>query len=315
MHNNLLSILSDTKTVYIQTHNFPDHDAVASAFALQSFLHAAGKDGRIIYEGDIQRDSLKRMISELGIDIRPAGSYPLTAEDKIVVVDGCKGNKNVTDLIGDEVGVIDHHQVSAPEDVPFVDIRPDYGACCTILHEYLSAQSAPISQRTATAMLIGINMDTALLTRSVSRADLMAYTDLYGRADVSLVNSILINFIQTKDLNFYRTALDRVRISGTLAFCYFPEGCNQNLMGILGDFFMSVQEIDFVALCAKNEGKINLSVRSENLKWNASMIIQEVVSGLGFGGGHSDRAGGIVQDANLFREEEFFDRFVRGLNL
>lgn len=311
----LLSALSGIDSVYIQTHNFPDHDSVAAGMALQEFLRQAGKKSVVIYEGEVQRDSLKRMISELKIEIFPASRFPLTPEDKIIVVDGCKGNKNVTDLIGDELGVIDHHQVTAPDDVKFVDIRPDYGASSTIVYEYLTEHDFAIDQRLATALLVGINMDTALLTRNVSQPDLLAYTDLYGKADVMLANSILINYIQTKDLAFYRTALERVRIKETLAFCYFPEGCNQNLLGILGDFFMSVQEIEFVALCALNDGKINLSVRSENRKWNASKIVQEVLSGIGFGGGHSDRAGGLIQDTGLFDEVEIHRGFVRALGL
>ncbi len=314
-HNKLLSTLAGIDKVYIQTHNFPDHDSVASGFGLQYFLKRAGKQSMIIYEGEVQRDSLKRMIQELGIDIRPASRYALTPEDKIIVVDGCKGNKNVTDLIGDEVAVIDHHQVTAPDDVKFADIRPEYGACSSIIFEYLSTQEGQIPQEVATALMVGINMDTALLTRSVSRGDLLAYTDLYRIADVSLVNSILINYIQTKDLAFYKTALDRVRIKESLAFCFFPDGCNQNLLGILGDFFMSLQEIEFVALCAKNDGKINFSLRSENRSWNASKIVQEVLDGLGFGGGHNDRAGGIIQDSGLFKEEEIYRRLVRALKL
>ncbi|HMU85501.1 MAG TPA: DHH family phosphoesterase [Leptospiraceae bacterium] len=314
-HNKLISSLGGAKQVYIQTHNFPDHDAVATAYGLQYFLKRAGIQANVIYEGEVQRDSLKRMIQELNIDVRPASRYALTAEDKIIVVDGCKGNKNVTDLIGDEVAVIDHHQVTAPDDVKFADIRPEYGACSSIIYEYLNTQEGQIPQNVATALMVGINMDTSLLTRSVSKGDLLAYTELYGLADMPLVNSILINYIQTKDLAFYKTALDRVRIKETLAFCYFPDGCNQNLMGILGDFFMSLQEIEFVALCAKNDGKINFSLRSENRSWNASKVIQEVLEGVGFGGGHNDRAGGIIQDAALFHEEEIYKKVVRALKL
>ncbi|MBL8019605.1 MAG: DHH family phosphoesterase [Leptospirales bacterium] len=314
-HKKLLNALGDANSFYIQTHNFPDHDSVAAAFALQYLSAQLGKDAKIIFEGEIQRDSLKKMIQGLGIDIRHASKYPLTSHDKIVVVDGCKGNKNVTDLIGDEIGVIDHHQVRAPDDVRFVDIRPEYGACSSIVFEYFAQAEIDIPQKVATALLVGINMDTALLTRNVSRADLLAYTDLYGRADVALVNSILINYIQTKDLGFFKTALDRVRIKETLAFCFFPEGCNQNLMGILGDFFMALQEIEFVVLCAQNGDKINFSVRSENREWNASAIIQEVLSGIGFGGGHIDRAGGIVEDPKRFSEEAIYKSFVRALKL
>jgi nanoRNase/pAp phosphatase (c-di-AMP/oligoRNAs hydrolase) len=139
-------------------------------------------------------------------------------------------------------------------------------------------------------------MDTALLTRQVGRDDIRAYADLYTRADMRLENSILRNSIQTKDLAFYRHALANVQISERVAFRWFPDGCNQNLLGILGDFFISLEEAEFVVLCARNGGVINVSVRSERLEWNASRVVQAALQGIGFGGGHADMAGGIVND-------------------
>ena len=34
----LIKVLKNKKRIFIQTHNYPDHDAVASAFALQYLL-------------------------------------------------------------------------------------------------------------------------------------------------------------------------------------------------------------------------------------------------------------------------------------
>ena len=311
----LIELIKKENYVFIQTHNFPDHDAVASAFALQELFKRKSIDSRLIYDGEIERASLEKMISALNIDIKQSDKYNLTEESKIIVVDGCKGNKNVTDLIGDEIGVIDHHQVTSPEDVTFSDIRPDYGACSSIIFSYYMDLELEISKNVSTAMMIGINMDTALLTRGVSPADLDSYSALYTSADIQQVNSILRNQVQTADLNFYKYAIDRVKIYKSFAYCYFPEGCNQNLLGILGDFFLSLQEVDFVALCAKNEGRINFSLRSEIDEWNASKIIQEVLKDIGFGGGHVDMAGGIIKDTSLFDENRIFNHFMEILGI
>ena len=37
--------------VFIQTHNFPDPDAIASAYGLQYLLHSRGLESTIIYKG------------------------------------------------------------------------------------------------------------------------------------------------------------------------------------------------------------------------------------------------------------------------
>ena len=220
-----------------------------------------------------------------------ANAHPLTQEDKIVIVDGCKGNKNVTDLIGDEVAVIDHHNIEpggVPDDVKYSDIRAHLGACSTLIYSYFQDLDLEIPRDISTALLTGLLVDTALLTRGVSQEDVIAYSNLYRTSDIVFVNSILRNNIQQKDLHFYKKALDKVRIRERFAFCYFENGCNQNLLGIIGDFFLSLNEVDFVLLCAKNPNVINFSVRSEVKKWNAAIIIQELLRDIGFGGGHSD---------------------------
>ncbi|MCB1175775.1 MAG: DHH family phosphoesterase [Leptospiraceae bacterium] len=312
----LISLLkAGGRRVFIQAHNFPDHDAVAAGFALQYWLQHFGINAPLIYDGEIERTSLRLMIAELGIPIQQCRERDLHEQDYIVLIDGCKGNKNVTDLIGEEVAVIDHHETHSPEDVRYVDIRPDFGSSCTVIHTYYQSQGLEIPQQIATAMLIGLNLDTALMTRGVSPADIDAYADLYRRANISLVNSILRNQVQTRDLAFYRHAIDSIQITNRFAFCYFPQGCNQNLLGILGDFLLALEEVDFVCLCAQNEKRVNFSLRSERDDWNAARIIQSVLAGVGFGGGHKEMAGGLIPNAALFDPRKIEQAFLRELNI
>lgn len=307
----LIGILRKEKRVFIQTHNYPDHDAVASAFGLQLLLKEYGVTAPIIYKGDIQRDSLFKMIKSLNIEVNNCTDYDLKTDDKIVIVDGCKGNSNVNELIGEEIAVIDHHQVEKPLSIKYVDIRPAYGACSTIIYSYYKELNLNIPRDVATALITGINMDTALLTRGVCAADVEAYSDLYVNANIVLVNTILRNFIQTKDLSFYKLLLDKVIIRDRVAFCYFNDGCNQNLLGILGDFILALEEVEFVILCAKNGGVVNFSIRSESEKFNAGLIIQEVLRDIGFGGGHTEMAGGVIKDLSKFHEEKIYSSFYK----
>lgn len=311
----LLSLLSGRDCVYIQTHDFPDHDSVASAYALQQLLAAFGVAARIIGEGDIQRESLHRMIADLAIDIRRSDEYALSAIDSVIIVDGCKGSRNVHYLAARNVAVIDHHSVDDPEDVAFIDIRPGNGACATIIYEYYRQLEVPIPRAVATAMLIAIIMDTARLTRGVGPGDLDAFNELYGLADTVFVNTITQNHIEVDDLAFYRQAIDNVVIRSGLAFCYFPGGCSQNLMGILGDFFLGLNEVDYVVLCARNRHHINFSVRCSPEAANASALIQDVLDEAGFGGGHRHMAGGTIRDVELFDVDEIYRKFLLQLNL
>ncbi len=307
----LIALVEKEDYVYIQTHDYPDHDTVASAFALQKLLKSRGITGYLVYEGKIRNDSLLRMIEHLSIKIRPAKKEPLRTIDKIIIVDGCKGSKNVTDLTGDEIAVIDHHEGSSPEEILLSDIHPDYGACSSIIFSYYENLGIEPAKDVATALIIGLLSDTALMTKGVAEADMLTYNSLYNKSDHRLVNSILKTKIQKKDLSFYREAIDRVRIQDELAFCYFPEGCNENLLGVIGDFFLSLREVAFVFLCARNNGKINFALRSEEDKWNAADIIRKILDGTGYGGGHSDIAGGIMNDPSNFDEESLLKRILQ----
>ena len=60
-------------TVYIQTHNFPDPDAISSAFALQEFLQYYGISSTLCYDGRIDRLSSRKMLDSFGIAMQSGG--------------------------------------------------------------------------------------------------------------------------------------------------------------------------------------------------------------------------------------------------
>ena len=59
----------NSKHVYIQTHNFPDPDAIASAFGLSVLLKSEGIDSSICYKGKIERFSTNGLIEKLKIEM------------------------------------------------------------------------------------------------------------------------------------------------------------------------------------------------------------------------------------------------------
>ena len=50
----LVSVIN-VEHIYIQTHNFPDPDAISSAFGLQNLLFFKGIKSTICYKGKIDR--------------------------------------------------------------------------------------------------------------------------------------------------------------------------------------------------------------------------------------------------------------------
>ncbi|WP_427980654.1 DHH family phosphoesterase [Agarivorans sp.] len=292
----LIERLQGLERVIIQAHDFPDHDAVASAYALAYLLRKKGLKPLICYQGYLDRVSLRNLIDWLDIPISKAHQLDLKPSDKIIVVDGCIGEKNVTDLPGLEVGVIDHHQVTAPDFVWYHDVRPDYGATATIILEYFFHYQLPIPQKIATALLVGLAFDTANFTRAVSPADVQALIQLQQCADMSIVNRICRNQIEYQELNLFHSMLDSIKKVNNCAFASLPDGCPKNMLGVLGDFLLSVDEIDIVVLSARNQEKTFISLRSECSHNNVAKIVRQALndSGIGFGGGHAHMAGGVI---------------------
>jgi len=302
------------KPIVIQTHNFPDHDAIASAFGLQVLFSRLGITSTIVYGGDVQRDSLRDMVKKFGITAVPIRKFKADGEALITLVDVCKGNKNVSCLSGTIVGIVDHHESPPPDDVAYADIQSELGSCSTLVANYYERLKVEVPREVATALLIGLNIDTAFLTRGAGDEDLRIYFSLRKLADNDFVSMNVRNYIQKVDLGYFKYAIDNAIYHGEFAFCYFPEGCNPNLLGILADFFLALKEITFVTLCARNEGKIFFSVRSEKKCWNAATIVQTVLEGVGFGGGHFDMAGGIILDPSNFDEKTILRKFIATLD-
>ena len=302
----LIKILKNKNRIFIQTHNYPDHDAVASAFALHYLLKNFKIESSIIFHGDILRDSLQKMIDKLNIPILPHYKYELNEEDSIVIVDANKKNKNVTALKGKVVAVIDHHPGTEHEDLEFCDIRSDYGACASIIFSYFAELMLEPGREVATALHTGIVFDTHQFTRNVNPLDIETVAMLYHVSDTNLVNSLVRNSIKLNDFKQYQYLLERMRVNGNFAYCHFPDGCNKDLLAILADYLLSVEEIKFVILSAQSIEGISFCVRSEIPDIPANTAVQKLLGGTGSGGGHIDMAGGRIPNAKDFDQENIF---------
>ena len=121
--------------VYIQTHNFPDPDAIASAYGLKRLLATGGIEASICYKGKIDRYGTGRLCEILDIELLNVEDLTevLTDEDEVILVDSQKGNSNIINITGDEIICIDHHPYNDKCQYRFQDIRPEVGACATMI--------------------------------------------------------------------------------------------------------------------------------------------------------------------------------------
>lgn len=285
----------EKKHVYIQTHNFPDPDAVSSAYGMHELLKKYGIDSTICYKGKIDRYSMVRLIDYLDVNIVNLDMLSsIDDTDEIILVDSQQGNVNLVDLAGNKVISIDHHPTFEKVDYRYSDIRPEVGACASIVASYFVEAGIPVDEKTATALMYGIKIDTANLSRGVSQLDLDMFYKLYWSANQDMLNKMGRSEIQFNDLRAYANAIRNIKIFDNISIAHTGEDCPESLIASISDFMLSLSEVDCSIVYSLRQDGIKLSVRSCDPNIDSGKIANLALRGIGSGGGHQSMAGGFV---------------------
>lgn len=311
-----LAELCRNHKVYIQTHNFPDPDAIASAYGLQKLLALHEIPSILCYDGKIDKLSASKMLDAFQIQIAPYEAFrtEMKAEDYILCVDTQKHSGNVTDFIGDEVACIDHHPTFTPVAYQYQDIQMT-GACATLVARYFFELGIEPDRDTATALLYGLKMDTLQFTRGVTAADIEMFAYLFPFHDAEKLSGLERNNIEFQDLRAYGAAIENIEIYDTVGFSCIPFSCPDAMIAILSDFILSLIEVDVAIVFSYREDGIKFSVRSEDPGVHAGHLIHNALQGIGSGGGHAAMAGGLIRGEQEYLLGRYSKDFIRGLCL
>ncbi|MBR6395857.1 MAG: DHH family phosphoesterase [Lachnospiraceae bacterium] len=304
------------KHVYIQTHNFPDPDAIATAFGLQNLFKKFDIESTLCYEGKIDKISTKKMTDLFNIDIHGYGTLKDTMkeEDYIICVDSQKLGGNTTDFVGDEIAAIDHHPTYKEVEYKYKDIR-QVGACATIICGYYKDLGIEPDALTASALLYGLKMDTAQLTRGVTEEDIDAFAYLFPLSDSSLVTKLERNTLEFADLKAYGAAIENIKVFGRVGFSYIPFSCPDAVIAIISDFILQLNEVEVAIVYSAREDGMKFSVRSEAEDVDAGKIANEALKEWGNGGGHASMAGGLIKSDNLDKLGPYPDAVINQIFL
>jgi nanoRNase/pAp phosphatase (c-di-AMP/oligoRNAs hydrolase) len=303
-------------TVVIQTHDFPDHDAAASAFALGRLLSLRGCETHLVYRGPIRSFSLKTMISELKI---PLTLIEDMAPEKLraapcIIVDGNPLNSNARAATDYLFGVVDHHPNTDEPGCPFVDIRTGFGSCSALVAGYWESAGLTPDRDTATALLMGIETDTDFLSRRVSRFDIDALHRLFFTGDWEFGTRVIKTSLSKADIPALEKAVANARFHRQMLFALICLDTTQEVISILADFFLRFREVLITVIIENQGSSSHVSVRSRDPAVSAAAIIREALTGIGQGGGHDYMAGGLLDPGLTIREEELFRRFTAALD-
>ncbi len=158
--------------------DFPDPDAISSAFAHQLMAGRYDIEVDIVYGRKISHRQNRALVRLLGINLhRYDESLKLEKYDGAVFVDNqgttAGGIMKALDKAGvPPLVVVDHHEPQEVLQAEFADIRRTYGATATIYSEYLERGLIEMDKgnrdhvRLATALTHGIMTDTGGFVRA-----------------------------------------------------------------------------------------------------------------------------------------------------
>lgn len=302
--------------VYIQTHNFPDPDAIASAFGLQVLLAKFNIPTTICHHGNIERMATANMVAEFGISMKiDKELQDMGPDDYIITVDSQKGNANILDLVGNEVACIDHHPVfNEIDSYKYTDIRM-VGSCATIIADYYRIYNIDMPQEVATALLYGLKMDTKDFTRGVTDLDVEIYKYLFPKANNAQIRHFQSGVIQYDELEAFVDSMKNIDIYNGVAFAFLNFDCADAFVATVSDFILNLDVVNFCVVYSRRENGFKFSVRSELDELNAGEIVLAALSDVGRGGGHKSMAGGFAVESKVLDISIDFNRVIQNLFL
>ena len=281
----------------IQCHDNPDADALASGFAIYTYLEDNGKKPLFIYRGlhPIKKSNLEIMIRELDIPVKYAPEFD-HVPDVLITCDCQYGQRNVTETKAKYVAMIDHHQVTV-EPTRFLEIRSNVGSCSTVVWDMLRDEGydANENKNLATALFYGLYTDTnkfSELSHPLDRDLIDALTNI----NRSLITKMSNSNISLEELQLTgRAILDYTYIEKLRCLVIKTEPCDPNILGVISDFAMETAEVDVCIAYYISHDEIKFSVRSCVKEVHANELAEFIAKDIGGGGGHLLKAGGTIR--------------------
>ncbi len=314
----LARVLGKADEVAILMHPNPDPDAMGAAIGVRELAEARGTTGSIYYAGQIRHQENRAFQTVLDLDFDRAEAAEDIEEDTLVLVDhnrprGFTGTERLEPDV-----VVDHHPGDGTG-TSFTDVRPDYGACSSIVAEYFESLSAEPGVRTngrsrtdggttdrpntpelrpsiATGMMYGIQADTDHLTKGCTPSEFAASSYLYSAADEELLHRIANPRMTAEVLETKAKAINERVINGSFAIADVGELSDLDAIPQAAEELIRLEGISAVVVYGSKDETIHLSGRSIDDRVHMGNILEAVFESvpMASAGGHARMGGGQV---------------------
>ncbi len=265
-----------------------DPDAIASALAVKRLLWRKVHEVKITHFNEIRRPDNLTMLRILNVEMIHFNDIDDKNFDKFVVVDSQPDHHECFAMFRYDA-IIDHHPISC-DSAKFNDIRPNYGACSTMMTEYIKAAGIKPSQNLSTALLMGIKTDTAGFVRQTTMDDVRAFQFLYKYANPCLLTRIEQAEFKVKDLDFLATTIRNKKIINHRVYSHAGKILNPDQCVITADFFMKVDSANWSIVSGTYNDTLIIIMRNDGLRKSAGNTAKQAFEAFGSAGGHKTMA-------------------------
>lgn len=323
----------------IVMQDYPDPDAISTAWAHKLIAARYGIECDIMYEGRISHQENQALVQLMDIDLlRYSEGCDLKQYKGTVFVDNQGTTSKLTDRFT-EIGVpplviVDHHEMQNQIQAVYTDIRK-IGATATIYTEYIREgllelkRTDPVHIMLATALMHGIRSETSGLIRAeVEEMD--AATFLSDFVDHSMLEDILSVKRSKQVMNVIRQALENreIRDSYSISGVSYLRVEDRDSIPQAADFLLTEENVHTAivyGIIIKGDREMVVgSMRTNKVTLNPDEFLKEALgateTGRYYGGGRRGAGGfeipigflaGITDDELNRMKWHLYDELVK----
>jgi nanoRNase/pAp phosphatase (c-di-AMP/oligoRNAs hydrolase) len=302
--------LAKRDEVAILMHPNPDPDAMACAIGVAHLAGAVGTDATLQFPGQIRHQENRAFRAVLDLDLDKIEHVSELAADDVILVDhntprGFEGAERL-----EPYAVVDHHPGNGTGE-RFTDQRTEYGACATIIAEYLKdvggTPVAPddskeetdglvVPAEIATGLLFGIQCDTKRLTSGCTGAEFQAAAYLYEGIDEDVLDRIANPQVSAEVLEIKSQAISGRDVRGSFAVSDVGRINNADTIPQAADELLQLEGVTAVVVFGRRDETVHLSGRSRDDRVHMGKALETVAEEIpgASAGGHARMGGGQV---------------------
>lgn len=314
----LLRVLSGKRRILVTTHMHPDPDALGSCVAMVRLLQAKLADAEVVMsiKGQLGGGVNAEFIRLTELPLKPWNDDAIAQHDAIVLLDTqpsfayCPLPPGLL-----PTALVDHHRAHGRRPaLPFVDVRSDAGAATSIVFSYFQELEVPISPGLAASLLYAIESDLAGASDAASSLDNLAVSSLTLIADHRRLYRMRFSPLPQSYFQAIADALSDATLYGSTIVSHVGDIDTLEKPAIIADLLLRHEHADCAFVTAEHEGRLIVSLRTQNPRLVAGALLKRLLRGIGEGGGHRQKAGGFAKPASTAAMKKLRTTLLRRLS-